>query len=218
VVIEARARRTVRGVLSLAAACAALALATGCGGTDRESPAAGTPAAVPSRNPRWAQPLGRPGLPNLHKVSDTLYRGAQPDDQGWAELGKMGVRTVVSLRSFHSDRSETQQAGLAYEHIYMKAWHPEYKEIVRFLRIVSDPDEQPVFVHCRHGADRTGTMCAVYRIIVQDWTVEDAIDEMRNGDYGFHEMWSGLPEFLRDLDIEAVRRDAGLDGAPREGP
>ena len=76
-----------------------------------------------------------------------------------------------------------------------------------FLEIVTDPEKRPVFVHCMHGADRTGTMVAVYRIVVEGWDKEKAIDEMRNGPFGFHEIWTGLPEFLKELDIEGLQKE-----------
>ena len=93
----------------------------------------------------------------------------------------MGIKTIINLRSFHSDRDEIGQAALAYEHIYMKAWHPEEKEVVRLLKIVTDPKRTPVLVHCQHGADRTGTMVAVYRIAVQGWSKAEAIRELTQG-------------------------------------
>ncbi|MHC4592918.1 MAG: fused DSP-PTPase phosphatase/NAD kinase-like protein, partial [Planctomycetota bacterium] len=127
------------------------------------------------RNPRWAVPIQAPGLPNLCKVSESFYRGAQPTAGGFRELKKMGIKTVVNLRSFHSDRDEIGETGLAYEHIYMKSWNAEDEESVRFLQIVTDPARQPVFVHCKHGADRTGTMCAIYRVAVEEWTPEEAV-------------------------------------------
>ena len=180
--------------------------------------------AEPSTNrpSSWAQPVEFGGVPNLHKVSDGLYRSAQPSAEGMRNLKQMGVKTVVNLRSFHSDRDEIGKTGLGYEHIYMKAWHPERKEIVRFLRIVTNPKRAPVLVHCLHGADRTGTMCAWYRIAVQGWTKEDAIREMTQGDFGFHEVFDNLPEWIQSLDIEAIKKDAGIKtvtGIPRaEGP
>jgi len=172
-----------------------------------------------TRAPRWARPLERPGLPNLHKVSDGLYRGAQPTAEGFRQLQAMGVRTVVNLRSFHSDRDEMGEADLQYEHITMKAWHAEDKEMVRFLQIVGDPERTPVFVHCQHGADRTGVMAAAYRIAVQGWSVEDAVEEMVRGGYGFHEVWRGrLAGYLRGLDFAQIKRQAGLpDGSPPAG-
>jgi protein tyrosine/serine phosphatase len=67
-----------------------------------------------------------------------------------------------------------------------------------------------VFVHCRYGSDRTGTMIAIYRIAVQNWDREEAIREMVEGGYGFYPMWENLKIYLRRLDIDAIRRDAGL--------
>lgn len=163
-----------------------------------------------ARNPKWAKKMALAGVGNFHKVSDVLYRGAQPSEKGMRELEKMGIRTVVNLRSFHSDRDEMQGTKIGYEHITMKAWHAEEEELVRFLKIVSDKERQPVFVHCQYGADRTGTMCAAYRIAVQGWTKEEAIEEMTQGDFGFHGVWSNLVEYIRKVDVEKTRKKAGL--------
>lgn len=161
-----------------------------------------------NRPATWAAPMERDGVPNLHKVSASLYRSAQPTGLGMQEIQKLGVKTVINLRSFHSDRDELQGTDLAYEHLYMKAWHPEREEAVRFLRIATDPARQPVLVHCQHGADRTGTMCAIYRIVVQGWTKEEAVREMTEGGYGFHEIWQNLPAWIDELDMESLQRDA----------
>lgn len=160
-----------------------------------DSPATGT----------WAQPMELPGVANLHKVSDDLYRGAQPTAEGMAELHKLGIKTIVNLRSFHSDRDEIGSLPLGYEHMTMKTWHAEDKEVVRFLQIVTDEKRTPVFVHCQRGADRTGTMCATYRIFVQGWTREQAIAEMREGGFGFYGGWQNLVDYIRELDVERIR-------------
>lgn len=167
------------------------------------------------RPQRWAQPMELIGVPNLFKVSDSLYRSAQPTAAGMQKLRSMGIVTIVNLRSFHSDRDEIGNTGLAYEHIYMKAWHPERKEVVRFLQIVSDPKRAPVLLHCQHGADRTGTMVAIYRIAVEGWSKEDAIREMTDGGFGFNKIWVNLPDWIQSLDIDAIRKDAGLPAISR---
>ncbi|MBN2429242.1 MAG: dual specificity protein phosphatase family protein [Deltaproteobacteria bacterium] len=164
----------------------------------------------------WAHPVMLEGVPNLHKVSDNLYRSAQPTAEGMKRLEKLGIETVVNLRSFHSDRDEIGDTGLGYEHIYMKAWHPERKEVVRFLQIVTNPKRTPVLVHCLHGADRTGTMCALYRVAVQGWTKEEAIREMTEGGFNFHSVFGNLPDWIREFDIEAIKRDAGLKKTKEE--
>lgn len=162
------------------------------------------------RPAEWAAPLQLAGVANLHRVSADLYRGEQPTAEGVRNLHALGIRTIVNLRSFNSDRAEIGSTPVGYEHLTMKAWHPEDKEIVRFLKIVSDPQKRPVFVHCQHGSDRTGTMCALYRIAIQGWTKDAAIAELTHGGYGFHSSWSNLLRYLRDLDVTEVCRNAGV--------
>ena len=164
----------------------------------------------PIRPGSWAQPVELTRVPNLYKISDRLYRSAQPTAQGMHNLKGKGIKTIVDLRSFHSDRDEVGDTELGYEHIYMKAWHPEQEDIIRFLQIMINPKRTPVLVHCQHGADRTGTMCALYRIVVEGWTKEEAIREMTQGGFGFHEIWENLPDWVQKLDIDAITKDSGI--------
>lgn len=165
---------------------------------------------VADRPQTWAQPVTLAGVQNLYRISGELYRSDQPSPQGMQNLKNLGLKTIINLRSFHSDRDEIADTGLAYEHIYMKAWHPEEKEAVRFLKIVTDPKRAPVLVHCQHGADRTGTMIAVYRIAVQGWSKAEAIREMTQGGFGFHQTWSNLPKWIDKLNIDLIKSQAGI--------
>ena len=90
------------------------------------------------------------------------------------------------------------------------AWHPEDENVVKFLQVLRDPKNRPVFVHCQHGADRTGLMVAIYRIAVQGWSRQDAIQEMTQGGTGFHEVWTNLIDYLLKLDIVRIQQQAGL--------
>jgi protein tyrosine/serine phosphatase len=159
---------------------------------------------------QWAAKIDKPGLPNLHKVDDTLYRGAQPTAAGFKSLEMMGVKTIINLRSEHSDKDKIGDANLTAEHIPMKAWTPTEDQAVQFLRLVAGKGRGPVFVHCQHGADRTGVMCAIYRVAVNGWTKKEAIQEMTKGGFGFHPIWVNLPKFVETLDIEAVKKKAGI--------
>ena len=163
-----------------------------------------------NRPSQWAKLLQMEGVPNLHKVSDSLYRSAQPSSEGMRNLKAMGIETVVNLRSFHSDRDKIKGTGLAYEHIYMKAWHPEEEDAIRFLQIVTNPKRSPVLVHCQHGADRTGAMCAIYRVAVQGWGEEEALKEMTEGGFGFHGIWQDLVRWITALDMEGIKKGAGI--------
>lgn len=158
----------------------------------------------------WAEPMDLPGLPNLHKVSDDLFRGAQPTAEGIRELEQLGIRTVVNLRDDYDDREEMRGAAIAYRHIPMTAWHVQDDDIVQFVRTVTNGHDTPAFVHCRRGADRTGLSVAVYRVVVQGWTKDEAIAEMTKGGFAFYSGWQNLVRYLRDLDIDRLKRRAGL--------
>lgn len=160
----------------------------------------------------WATPIDKRGLPNLHQVAPGFYRGAQPTAAGMAQLKEMGVKTVINLRAAHSDEKKLKGTDLQYERFYMKPWHSEDEDVIRFLRIVTSTNRQPVFVHCQHGADRTGMMCAMYRVAVQDWTKLEAIREMTQGGYGFHKEWKNLVRYVEDVDVSEIRRRAGITG------
>ena len=112
----------------------------------------------------------------------------------------------MNLRYLHSDRDEMEDVNLAYEHIRMTTMNPDMDDIVRFLNIVTDSNNTPVFVHCKYGADRTGTVCAIYRVIIQGWSREDAVEEMTQGGYGFHPIWDNLADYIRELDIDEIKQ------------
>jgi len=167
----------------------------------------------PGPKPRpteWAVRLARPGVSNLYRVSEGLYRGAQPTAEGVRQLKAMGIKTVVNLRELHSDREEIGDTPLAQEQIGMTPWDPDDDEVVRFLRIATDEARTPVFVHCQRGSDRTGFMCAVYRMVVEDWSRDEAIAEMTQGGFGYAGLWQSLVDYLREADLDQLRRRAGL--------
>ncbi len=154
------------------------------------------------------------GCSNLYKVNDRLYRGAQPEADGFKELKKLGVKTILNLRASHSDGKLLEGAGLDYVHIEMQPWDAEYDEVKAALQIITDVSKQPVFVHCKHGADRTGAVIAAYRLVADGWTKEKAIQEMTEGPFGFHKIWRGLPKFIRKLDVEKLQKQLGIASQP----
>jgi uncharacterized protein (TIGR01244 family) len=159
----------------------------------------------------WAKALKKPGLPNLHKVNDQFYRGAQPEKEGYEELAKMGIKTVICLRETDPDLEIIKQAKLQCIHIPVKTWKPTQKQVVEFLKTATDKKNQPIYVHCKHGSDRTGTMCAIYRMAVEGWSKDDAIQEMTKGDFGFHPLWTNLIRFIQKLDVDAIKKKAEIE-------
>ena len=167
--------------------------------------------ADPARPATWAQPVAsKPGLANLFQVTPALFRSAQPEADGMRSAEALGIRTILNLRAAHSDDDLTAGTKLRRVDVPMRAEHIELEDVVAALRVMIDPGSQPVLVHCHHGSDRTGVVLAAYRMVVQGWSKNDAIREMREGGYGFHEILVNIPHFLRELDVDKLRRQIGL--------
>ena len=154
------------------------------------------------------------GVPNFAVVSPVLSRGAQPTREGFGQLREQGIRTVVALRWEHSDDAALAGLGLNSYRLRAKQWHPENEDVVRAMKVILTPEYQPVFVHCQAGKDRTGLVVAVYRILVDGWSVSDAIAERTTfGAWGF---WWENEAYLKRLEVPEARRDlmAAIEAAP----
>ena len=123
------------------------------------------------------------GIPNAGKVSDTLYRGAQPRAAGYQRLKDLGVSIVVDLRNTGSKSPEknlVESLGMRYVSIPTSAYlGPSDNQVARFLQLRRDNPNDRIFVHCYFGDDRTGVMIATYRMAEQHWTADQAYNEMR---------------------------------------
>jgi len=172
------------------------------------------------RSARWAEASTTyPGLPNLFRVSDGLIRGAQPEQtDGYASLAEMGINTVVNLRAGHDEEESCRRHGLDYVHIPMRAWSFDEDDVIRFLQVASRAENQPVFVHCRRGADRAGMAVAVYRVVVEGWSKEDALFEMTEGPYDYNPRWKKLVRFVETMDVDKIRDVAGLRADSADDP
>jgi tyrosine-protein phosphatase SIW14 len=139
------------------------------------------------------------GLDNFARVNPTLYRGAQPTEEGFRQLKAMGVKTVIDFRSYHSTKKQVEAAGLTAVEIPLKAdlgsTPPDDEALKKFFEVVLDPAKQPVYIHCAFGKDRTGTMAAVYRLEVDHWTAEEALQEMEA--FGYHNIYRDLINFVK---------------------
>ncbi|HEX7618911.1 MAG TPA: tyrosine-protein phosphatase [Verrucomicrobiae bacterium] len=174
--------------------------------------------AVPARETTnrpasWAQKVEVAGVKNCFQVTTNLYRGAQPTAEGMAHLQALGVRLIVDLRMLRSDRHKLHGTGLKSVNLGMAPWRADPDDVVQFLKAVTDTNNLPAFVHCAYGADRTGLMCAMYRIVVCDWTKQEAIAEMKNG--GFHFSWNTLVSFIEKADVAEFKRRVGLSETDR---
>jgi len=158
----------------------------------------------PARNPAWAVPLNLPEADNLYRVSPGLYRSAQPSAAAFREYEKLGIKTVINLRARHSDRQLITGTGLKLIEVPINTWAIDDEDIIRVLGHIKN-EAGPVLVHCQHGADRTGTVMAMYRIIFEGWSKEAALDELRNGGYGYHAVWRNIPKYIRNADVKRLK-------------
>lgn len=126
-------------------------------------------------------------LPNFATVQPGIYRGAAPTAEGLTKLKALGVRTVIDLRIEKKGQKEEEAAvkalGLKRVRIPMGAEAPTEKQVAQFLSLLNNSRTEPVFVHCQHGADRTGAMVGIWRVTHDKWDFARTYTEMRK--YGF---------------------------------
>ena len=146
-------------------------------------------------------PVQALGIPSFHQVNDHIFRGAQPTEQGWDSLRKLGVRLVIDLRRENEDGNHStaeeskavQAAGMRYVNVPMNGIvAPQCADVAKVLDLLNGAD--PVFVHCKLGKDRTGTVIACYRISHDQWNSKKALDEAKT--IGLHWVEVGMKNYI----------------------
>jgi tyrosine-protein phosphatase SIW14 len=149
--------------------------------------------------PAAAQNRSNVRIDNFGRVNANYYRGAQPEAGDYADLASLGVKMVIDLTA-DGDRSEpalAQRAGMKFVRIPMTTHEtPSAEKVARFLQLVNDPANQPVYVHCQGGRHRTGVMTAVYRMTDEGWTAERAFAEMKQYKFGADFLHSEFKDFV----------------------
>src|SRR5437667_431047 len=140
-------------------------------------------------------------LPHFHQVNSVFYRGAQPSETGLQLLARQGVQTIINLRAADEKSVLEQQwakkAGLRYFNVPLKGrGRPTDAEEQAILSLINAPENQPVFLHCKRGKDRTGTIVACYRVSRDHWTSQRAIQEARK--LGMRWTQFGMKNYIRD--------------------
>ena len=148
-------------------------------------------------------------LPNFHRVNERLYRGAEPKKEGIAELKALGIKTVVDIGNGSEDskeeRSWVEGAGMKYVNIHLHNWLKSKPEDVdAILKEVESVDNQPVFLHCKRGKDRTGTVVGVYRLKNDGWLPKQALDEAEKYGMGFWQFW--MKDFVNDYYRDRIQK------------
>lgn len=165
--------------------------------------AAGSPAGARDRGVPPSE-----GIVNFGKVNDRLYRGAQPDAAGIKSLARLGIKTIIDLRMtndvWQAEAAEARANGLTYTNVPMKGFgRPKPEHVEQALAII-DSLPSPVFVHCQHGCDRTGTIIACYRIRHEQWSSEQALREAKQ--YGISVFSRGMKKYILEFGKPAARQ------------
>lgn len=154
----------------------------------------------------WAAPVNGTAVKNCFKVSDDIYRSAQPAGEAASSMKDLGIKSILNLRHYHpEDSEEFKKAGIILYSYKMDAGSASIKDLIEALKIIQTAPK-PILIHCWHGSDRTGFIIAGYRMAMQGWSAEKAIEELRKGGYGYHELeFPHIMKELREMDIQAVR-------------
>lgn len=159
-----------------------------------------------SRPETWASTVSCKNLGNCHQLDSKVYRSSQPGRKGFEEAIHLGIKNVLNLRNHHSDEDETRGLKIKTFRVEMNAGDIKEDQIVDALKIIKNSDG-PILVHCWHGSDRTGMVCAAYRIVFQNWTREAALDEMVNGGFGYHKsIYRNIARWIQNADFDAIRK------------
>lgn len=130
-----------------------------------------------------SQPIS---IKNFGKVNENYYRGSQPDAAQFQDLKRLGVKMVIDLRKDKVEEASAwaKAAGLQYINIPLTTKRAASEDQSSyFLKLVNDPANWPIYVHCKGGRHRTGEMTAIYRITRDGWTANQAYQEMKKYDF-----------------------------------
>jgi protein tyrosine phosphatase (PTP) superfamily phosphohydrolase (DUF442 family) len=184
-------------------------------------PAAGVALLLLSAFASAQEVTGEAGLPRFHQVSERLFRGGQPRAGGIRRLAELGFVTVVNLRGAsertRADEAEARALGLNYFNVPLPVWgRPDDARVRRVFEVIAAPESGRVFVHCKDGVDRTGTVVALYRISREGWTPGDALAEaerqgMRRIQYWMRDYVEDYGRRLRTPDSETAALQRGAD-------
>lgn len=166
-----------------------------------------TSALPDKQRPRtWAHVISKPH--NFYRVSEHVYRSEQPTGDVLALLRKQNIQMVINLRASNLDARVLQSiAHIQMVHIPINTWSINREELLQVMQSIEKAKQQNknVLIHCYHGSDRTGASVAMYRIIFENWSREDAINEMKHGGYGFHPIWFNIEKLFSPENIKWIR-------------
>ena len=155
------------------------------------------------RSPEWAQPIDTHY--NLHQMTPTLYRSGLPDSGALPLLEKLKIGTVINFLP-ESDATWLKTADIKQVQLTYRTNHVDDSDVLAALRAIQQAESNgPVLMHCKHGSDRTGLMAAMYRVVIQGWSKEDALNEMTLGGFGTSNGFKDSVRYMMRADVGKLR-------------
>jgi tyrosine-protein phosphatase SIW14 len=155
--------------------------------------------------------LSRVRIGNFGQVNANYYRGEQPKGRDYADLAALGIKTVIDLQADGdgNEQALVEAAGMKF-HRFPMTTHvpPTSAQLDKFMEIVNDPAQQPVYVHCKGGRHRTGVMTAVYRMEKDGWTADRAFSEMKQYRFGADFLHPEFKRYVYGYGERLARRNA----------
>jgi protein tyrosine phosphatase (PTP) superfamily phosphohydrolase (DUF442 family) len=160
---------------------------------DSQAPASATPAsATPEAVPREL-----PGLHNVHRATEIVFLGSEPQgEEAFISLKKLGITTIVSVDGATPDVELARQHGLRYIHIptgYDGVDEVTAKTLTRVAREV----KTPLYVHCHHGKHRGPAAAAIVCLASGTLTSDQALTLLKTAGTGkdYTGLWKDVKDF-----------------------
>jgi len=157
-----------------------------------------------SKESLFAKKIEIPGISDVGRVNEFLYRGTQPNDEGIQQLKRLGIDTIVDLRGEHpgtreKERAQVEALGMRFVTIAGNGWSPpEDDQVAEFFLLLKKSPRKKIFVHCWLGGDRTGVFVATYRIAFEGWEPQQALEEMEA--FHFKGFWHpAMKKYIRQF-------------------
>ncbi|AMT86616.1 protein tyrosine phosphatase [Pseudomonas fluorescens] len=158
--------------------------------------------ATPTRPAEWAQPVEAQF--NLFRMSPTLYRSALPSRSAVPLLNDLHVVTVINFLP-DADSDWLSAPGIKQVQLPYRTNHVDDSDVLKALRAIQSAEaDGPVLMHCKHGSDRTGLMAAMYRVVVQGWSKEQALKEMTEGGFGDSQHFHDSVRYVMQADVDRL--------------
>ncbi|MFU9046736.1 dual specificity protein phosphatase family protein [Acinetobacter tibetensis] len=165
-----------------------------------------TPALPPEARPtQWGTLINQ--ADNFYQISTDVFRSEQPNTEMAAALKAHDIDVVINLRSRHQDPQNLNAQNFKLVHIPIHTWAIDREDLLAAMRQIqlAKAQQQKVLIHCYHGSDRTGASIAMYRIIFEKWSIDDALQEMKYGGYGFHPIWQNIENLFTPENVRWIQ-------------